>query len=67
MKGINFANINRCLKMMIPVHLRVGFCTIFINKGASFKRFYLYMKPLQSNTIFKQKIILKCLVIKSFA
>ena len=45
-----------CLKMIIQAPLHVGFSTIFIIKRASLKRFYLYMKPLQSSTILKQKI-----------
>ena len=42
-----------CLKMMIQAHLHVGFITIFFIKRASLKQFYLYMKLLQSSTIFK--------------
>ena len=53
-----------CLKMMVQAHLHVGFFTIFFITRASLKRFYLFMKLFQSNTIFKQKIIMKCLVIK---
>ena len=56
-----------CLKMMIQSHLHVGFFTIFFIKLASLKRFYFYMKLLQSSSIFKQKTIMKCLVIKIFA
>ena len=57
-----------CLKMMIQVHLHVGFFTIFFIKRPSFKRFNLYMKLLQSSTVSKRKkIIMKCLAIKSFA
>ena len=52
--------------LMIQAHLHIGFTTIFFIKPASIKSFYLYMKLLQSGTIFKQKIIIKCLVIKSF-
>ena len=52
--------------LMIQVHLHVGFMTIVFIKPASFKSFYLYMKLLQSDTIFKQKIIMKCLAIKIF-
>ena len=55
-----------CLKMMIQSHLHVGFFTIFFIKLASLKRFYFYMKLLQSSSIFKQKTIMKCLVIKIF-
>ena len=38
------------LKMMIQAHLNDGFI-----KRSSLKQFYLYMKLLQSITIFKQK------------
>ena len=44
-----------CLKMMIQAYLHVGFFTIFFIKRVSLKRFYLYMKLLQSSTISKQK------------
>ena len=44
-----------CLKMMIQAHLHVGTFTIFFTKRALLKQFYLYMKLLQSSTIFKQK------------
>ena len=44
-----------CLKMMIQVSLHVCFFTKFFIKHASLKRFYLYIKLLQSSTIFKQK------------
>ena len=44
-----------CLKMIIKTHLHVGFFTRFFVKHASPKRFYLYVKQLQSSTIFKQK------------
>ena len=44
-----------CLKMIVQAHLDVGFSTIFFIKRASLKRIYLYMKLLQSSTIFKQK------------
>ena len=44
-----------CLKMIIQAHLHVGFFTIFFIKRASLKRFYLYMKLLQSTPIFKEK------------
>ena len=41
---------------MIQAHLHVGFITmLLIIKRASLKQFYLYMKLLQSSTIFKQK------------
>ena len=44
-----------CLTMMIQAHLHVGFFMIFFIDRASLKRFYLYMKLLQSSTIFEQK------------
>ena len=44
-----------CLEMLVQAHLHVGFLTIFFVKRALLKRFYLYMKLLQSSTIFKQK------------
>ena len=44
-----------CLKMIVQVHLHVGFSTIFFIKRAPLKRIYLCMKLLQSSTIFKQK------------
>ena len=56
-----------CLKTIVQTHLHVGFFTIFLIKRASLKRFYLYMKLLQSSTIFKQKKFIKCLAIKIFA
>ena len=40
------------LQMMIQTHLKVGFFIIFFIKRASLKQFYLYMKLLQSSTIF---------------
>ena len=43
-----------CLKMIVPVHLHVGFSTIFFIKRAPLSRFYLYMKMLQSSRTFKQ-------------
>ena len=43
------------LKRMIQAHLHVGFLTILLIKRASHKRFYLYMKLLQSSLIFNQK------------
>ena len=52
---------------MIQGHLHLSFMTIFFIKPASIKLFYLYMKLLQSSTIFKQNIIMKCLAIKIFA
>ena len=42
-------------KTMIQAHLHVGFLKILFIKRASHKRFYLYMKLLQSSLIFKQK------------
>ena len=57
-----------CLKMIIQVHLHVGFFKIFFIKRASLKWFYLCIKLLQSSTIFKQKkVIMKCFAIKIFA
>ena len=44
-----------CLKMMIQAHLHVGILAIFFIKRASLKQFYLYIKLLQSSTIFKIK------------
>ena len=44
--------------MMIEVHLNDSILTTFMIKRASLKRFYLYMKLLQSSAI---KIIMKCL------
>ena len=44
-----------CLKMMIQAHSHVSFITIFFIKRASLKQFYIYVKLLQSSTIFKQK------------
>ena len=41
-----------CLKMVIQAHLHVGFFTIFFIKRGSIKRLYLYLKLLQSSTIF---------------
>ena len=43
-----------CLKMIIEAHLHVGFFAIFFINRASLRWFYLYMKLLQSSTIFKQ-------------
>ena len=53
--------------LMIQGHLHLSFMTIFFIKPASIKLFYLYMKLLQSSTIFKENIIMKCLAIKIFA
>ena len=44
-----------CLNMMIQAHLHIDFIIIFLIKGASLQQFYLNMKLLQSNTIFKQQ------------
>ena len=42
-----------CLKMVIQAHLHVLFPTIFFTKRASsLKQIYLYLKFLQSSTIF---------------
>ena len=49
--------------MVVQAQLHVGFFTIFFIKRASLKRFLLYMKLLQSSTIFKQKVIMKTLAI----
>ena len=56
-----------CLEMTIEAYLHVIFFTIFFIKCISLKRFYLYMKLLQSSTVFRQKIIITCLAIKIFA
>ena len=56
-----------CLKMTIQAYLHIGFFTIFFIERISLNRFYLYMKLLQSSTVFKQKIIIRCLAIKIFA
>ena len=53
-----------CLKMMIQAHLYVGFFPIFCIEHALLKQFYLYMKLLQSSTIYKQKLIMECLAVK---
>ena len=42
-----------CLKIIVQAHLYVGFFPIFSIKCASLKRFYLYVKMLQSSTILK--------------
>ena len=39
-----------CLKMIVQGHLHVGFFTILFIKRASHRRFYLYIKLLQSST-----------------
>ena len=44
-----------CLKMMVQAYLQVCFFLIFLNARGSLKRLYLYIKLLQSSTIFKQK------------
>ena len=55
-EGDNIRECYSCLKMMIQAHLHVRFITVLlIIKRASLKQFYLYMKLLQSSTIFKQK------------
>ena len=41
--------------MIMQTHLHVALFTIYFFKRASLKRFYLYMKLLQSSTILKQK------------
>ena len=53
--------------MMIQAHLHVGFFTIVFIKRASLKRFYLYVELMKPRTIFKQKTIMKCLAINTFA
>ena len=55
-EGIKVRKCYSGLKMMIEACLRVGFFTIFFIKSTSLRRFRLYMKLLQSSTIFKQKI-----------
>ena len=52
-KGDKACECYSCLKVMIHAHLQVIFFTIFIIKRASLKRSYLYMRLLQSSTIFK--------------
>ena len=44
-----------CLKMMVQAYLQVCFFLLFSVARGSLKRFYLYIKLLQSSTIFKQK------------
>ena len=63
MKGIKFANVRAVWKWYKPIYMLV-FVTIFFIKRALLKRLYLQMKVLQSTTIFKQKIVMKCLAIK---
>ena len=43
-----------CLKMIMQTHLLIFF-TIYSIKRAPRKRFYLYIKRLQSSTIFQQR------------
>ena len=52
-KGDKVCNCYSCLEMIIQVLLYVGFFTIFFNKHASLKQFYI--KLLQLCTTFKQK------------
>ena len=66
-KGDKVCECYSCLKMIVQAHLHVGFFTILFIKRALLKRFYSYMKLLQSRTVYKQKIIIKCLAIKIFA
>ena len=66
-KGDKVCECYSCLKMIVQAHLHVGFFTILFIKRALLKRFYSYMKLLQSSTVYKQKIIIKCLAIKIFA
>ena len=54
----------RYLKMIKQPHLHVAFFTVFFLKRISIKRFYLYMKLLQSSIIFKQKISWSALRLK---
>ena len=65
-EGDKVSEFYSCLKMVIQVHLHVVFFTIFFIKCTSLKRFYLYLKLLQSSTIKKKKesrsvLRLKCL------
>ena len=62
-----FCEFYGCLKWMIQAHLHVDFFTIFFTKHVLFKRFYLYMKLLQSSSIFKQRNNNKFLATKIFA
>ena len=66
-KGDKVCECYSCLKMIVQAHLHVGFFTILFIKRALLKRFYSYMKLLQSSTVYKQKINIKCLAIKIFA
>ena len=54
-EGDKFCECYSCLKLMIQAHLHVRFFTIFFINCASLKRFYLYIKLLQSSAIFKKK------------
>ena len=56
-----------CLKMMMQAHLHVSFFTICLVKRESLKQLYLYMKLLQSRTFLNKKLIMRCLVITTFA
>ena len=57
-----------CLKVVVQVHLHVGFFTIFFIKRAWLKRFYLYLKCCAiKHNFLNKKIITKCLVIEIFA
>ena len=57
-----------CLEIMMQARLHVVFFfTVFIIKRASFKRFYLHMKPCNQAQFLNKKIIMKCLEIKIFA
>ena len=66
-EGDNVRKSYCCLKMVIQTHLHLVFFTMLFIKHELLKRFYLFMKVLQSSTIFKRKIIMKCIAIKSFA
>ena len=54
-KGIKVRECCSCLKMIVQTHLHVCFFTAFFIRRASLKLLYLYMKRLQSSTIFNQK------------
>ena len=56
-----------CLKMIMQAHLHVSFFTICLVKRESLKQLYLYMKLLQSRTFLNKKLIMRCLVITTFA
>ena len=56
-----------CLKMMMQAHLHVSFFTICLVKRESLKQLYLYLKLLQSRTFLNKKLIMRCLVITTFA